>query len=139
MASDSLVTGQESPWGAGVTNSSSLFTPRFSSGLQDLGFLNQKWLIHPTCSHIPTLIFSPISPPFIFTFHAHTSQMMAVCTRSRAVACIWKQSHIYTHAHAHMAPAWPHLPSVNQSDLDPADSDGGSASALGALRQTDTM
>lgn len=35
-------TGRGSPRGAGATNSSSLFTPRFSSGLQDLHFLNRN-------------------------------------------------------------------------------------------------
>lgn len=60
-----------------MTNSSSLFTPRFSSGLQDLHFLNRKCLIHPTCLSWSLL---SLSPPFfffhllsvIFTFHTHT-------------------------------------------------------------------
>ena len=68
-----------------MTNSSSLFTPRFSSGLQDLHFLNRKCLIHPICLSWSLLSLSPpfffSFPSFIFTLrahtHIHTSQIMA--------------------------------------------------------------
>lgn len=61
MASDSLlVIGRRSPRGAGVTNSSSLFTPRFSSGLQDLHFFsidraNSSHMLPDSSSHFLSL------------------------------------------------------------------------------------
>lgn len=73
-----------------MTNSSSLFTPRFSSGLQDLHFLNRKCLIHPTCLSWSLLSLSPpffFFPPSLSHFHiphTHTLQIMAPRARPQS-------------------------------------------------------
>lgn len=90
MASDSLlVIGQGSPRG-GQCDQQFLFVHAQvfirPSRPQIFFFFKQKWLIHPTCAPIPPLIFSPFFP-FIFTFHAHSLQIIVVHTHSQAYTC----------------------------------------------------
>lgn len=105
-----------------MTNSSPLFTARFSSGLQDIHFLNKKRIIHPTCSPIP-LIFTA---PFFFFFCSIHLNIPSTHIADYSCECPQPSSHVDVREHtqehkAHTFAIGSLL--VQQSGLDLADSD----------------